>query len=301
MAMTRSQFLTLMVPGLRKVFFEQYKESELVYPRIYNVTKSSKRKESDQAIVGLDMMDTKAEGENLNYEAMAEGYSQDYIHTSYAKGVRITRELLDDELYNVIKRRIKSLARSARYRKEYDHALLFNNAGNTTYYTGGDDLGLLSTSHTQAGVAGGTWSNTPGSSDLSQSTLETGIVAFRSLTDDRGLLINIEPKYLLVPPALEPDAYELLRSTGKPGTADNDTNYLKGRLEIISWPFLTDTDSWFILADPSEIENPVSFNRVPVEFDSDGDFDSKDLKTSAYMRYSLGFIDPRFVYGSMGG
>ena len=220
MAMSRSQFLTLMVEGLREVFFLQYKEQEQVHPRIFEMQTSKKRKESYQGITGLGMLNVKVEGEPITYEDLVEGYDQDFLHTAYAKGLRFTRELLDDEQYGVMKRRTEALARSARYRKEYDHAKLFNNASATTYFAGQDDLALLSASHTLAAVAGTVWSNYSASTDLSLSALETAFTAIRTFKDDQNLLIGMEPATLLIPPQLEYDAYEILNSTGKPYTAD---------------------------------------------------------------------------------
>lgn len=299
MAMIRSQFLTLMVEGLREVFFLQYKEQEQVHPRIFDVQSSKKRKESYQGITGLGMLDVKPESEAITYEDLVEGYDQDFLHTAYAKGLRFSRELLDDEQYGVMKRRTEALSRSARYRKEYDHAKLFNNASATTYFSGNDDLALLSASHTLAAVPSTVWSNYSASTDLSLAALETAFTAIRTFKDDQNLLINMEPATLLIPPQLEYDAYEILNSSGKPYTADNEVNYFKGKLNVIVWPFITDTNAWFVLTKKSDAA-PLSFIRTKVEFDSDGDFDTKDLKVSAYTRYSLGFIDPRFCYGSMG-
>jgi len=34
-----------------------------------------------------------------------------------------------------------------------------------------------------------------------------------------------------------------------------------------------------------------------MEFKNDSDFDTMDLKVSAYCRFSNGFFDPRFCYG----
>jgi phage major head subunit gpT-like protein len=299
MVMTRAQFNSLMTEGLRKVFFMQYNDYPLQYQNIYEVVGSKKKSETDQIIAGIGMLDEKGEGENITYADMIEGYDKTFTHTAFAKGLRITRELIDDDMYGVIKKRVRALARAARYRKEYDHAKLFNYASATTYFTGADGLALLSASHTLAGTPGTTWSNYSASTDLSWTALETAINAMRRYVDDLNMLIQVEPTTLLIPPELEMDAIEILNSTNKPDTADNNTNAMKSRLKIVTWPFITDTNAWFVLCGKSDIA-PISFDRIGLEFDNDGDFDSKDLKVSAYTRYSNGFVDPRFCYGSMG-
>jgi phage major head subunit gpT-like protein len=298
--MNRSQFKSLLVEGLRKVFWMQFKDKETIYPRIYKVETSKKRKETDQSIAGIGMLVEKPEGEPLIYDDFTEGFDVDYIHTSYAKGLRFSRELIDDELYGVMAKRTQALSRSARYRKEYDHAALFNNATGTTVFTGGDGKALLATDHPLSGRPGETYGNCPASgTDLSLAALEVAETNFRRMKDDSGLLVSFTPKTLLVPPELKFDAWEIINSIGKLGTADNDKNYFQGKYDVITWDFLTDTNAWFLLADKSD-GAPVSFNRTPLEFDSDGDFDTKDLKVSAFTRYSRGFSDWRWVYGSAG-
>lgn len=295
MTMTRSAFLSLMAEGLRDVFFEQYNAMPMVYKDIYDVKSSKKRKEDYQDIVGIGMLDQKDEGESITYADASEGYTKSFIHTSWAKGIRATRELIDDDQYSVIAKRSQLLARSANYRKEYEHAKLFNNATATTYFTGQDTLALLSTAHTCAG-SGANFSNYSASTALSVTSLDTAFAAIRRYTDENGLLINLEPAVLLIPPELERTAYQILNSTGLSGTANNDANWYKGRLKVVTWKFITDTDRWFVLVPKSDLA-PISFDRVAVEFERDSDFDTKDLKMSAYTRFSNGFINPRFCYG----
>lgn len=296
MTMTRSGFLNLLVEGLSKVFYDQYKDYPTMYQKVYDVSKSSKYKETLHSVAPIGGLEVKAEGTSIEYEDMVDGFEKDFTHTAWAKGLRFTRELVDDERYGVMRDRTKQLARSGRITVETQHAKLFNYAIYTTYFTGQDGLSLLSASHTYENKSG-TWSNYSSSTDLSLTALETAFNAMRRYTDGTGNLIMCEPKYLLIPPELEMDAYEILKSSGKPYTADNEDNYFKGRLEVIAWPYLSvDTGIWFVLGDDKSLW-PKSYNRVPMEFQNDSDFDTMDLKVSAYTRFSNGFFDPRFCYG----
>ncbi len=297
MATTRSTFGgNLFLPGaLRKVFFLAYKEQPTIYDQIYDVVSSKRKAETDHTVAGLGKFDAKTEGVPLTYEDFVDGYEREYSHTAYAKGIRITRELLDDEQYGVMAKRAQALGRAARYRKEYDHALIFNNATSTTY-AGADALALLSNSHTLAAVPGTTVDNLDSNTSLSVAAIESACLFFRKLVDDQNLLIDMQPATLLVPPDLEREAHEILDSDRVPYKADNEVNVFKGRLNIIVWPHITHTDHWFVLCNKAQMA-PVSFDRVPLEFERDGDFDTKDLKMSGYMRYSFGFTDWRFCTG----
>lgn len=304
MATTRSAFASsLFVEGLRKVFFDQYKALAVVHPQVYDVRGSTKRQETEHTLPGLGMLTSKDEGVGMDFEDMIDGYEKSFSHTAYAKGIRMTREYMDDALYPEMKKQTQALAKSARYRKEYDHALLFNNANATTYFTGGDGLALLSDTHTIAGNPAVTFDNYQSGVDLSMTALEDAFNAMRRFPDDTtaasAMYINLEPKALLIPPELEWTAIQLLKSTLLPGSGNNDTNPMQSRLNIIVWPMITDTDAWFVLADKNDVA-PVSYNRVELEFDHDKDFSTKDVLVSAYTRYSNGFADPRFCVGSMG-
>lgn len=79
-------------------------------------------------------------------------------------------------------------------------------------------------------------------------------------------------------------------------TSSNETNYFNGRLKVVVWPFLTNSDAWFVLAD-KRYGAPVSFKRRPVTFGRDGEFDTGDIKIKSTMRYSYGTTDWRWCYG----
>ena len=304
MSTLRSAFSsTLFIEGLKKVFFLEYSELDTVHPQIYVVETSNKRQETYHTVPSLGMLTAKQEGVSMDFEDLVDGYEKTLTHTTYAKGIRISEELMEDEMYGVIAQRTKALARSANRRKEYDHALLFNSANATTYYTGGDGLELLSNSHTIAGNPAVTYDNYAASTDLSFTAIDDARAAMRRFPEDTtsasGLPLGLVPKILLVPPELETTALELVNSDKKPGTGDNEINVLKGKLEVVVWDYITDTNAWFLLAD-KKIVAPVSFTRRALRFDKDTDFVTQDLLASASTRYSNGFVDPRFCYGSMG-
>lgn len=298
MAITRALSTALLEEGLREVYFEWLDLKSMKYPSLFDIKSSNKRKETDHSVAGIGMLTEKEEGEPLTYEDFVDGYDVEYIHKTFAKGIRATEEMIEDELYGVMKGRAKALANATRYRMEYDHASLFNNADATTIFTGGDGVALLSDSHPLIAVPGTTKDNKV-SSSLSQSAIEDAVVHFKRMVNDRNLLVAMEPETLLIPPELEFDAIEILKSTGKSGTANNDVNAVAGRLKIVTWDFLTASDCWFVLAG-KRYGAPISFKRKGVSFGRDGDFDTGDLKMKARVRYSYGFSDWRWCYGNAG-
>jgi phage major head subunit gpT-like protein len=128
--------------------------------------------------------------------------------------------------------------------------------------------------------------------------------------DDRGKPLGIVPDVLVVPPDLQWTAMELLNSTYYPdmiaagtGSQKLAANQLKGRLEIVVSPYLTDTNDWFLLA-TKWIVKPIIFqSRVPVEFaalegTSEAGFMRDQYVYGVRARYNAGFGLWQTAFGS---
>jgi hypothetical protein len=84
----------------------------------------------------------------------------------------------------------------------------------------------------------------------------------------------------------------------RPGTTDNEVNALLEKdIQYTVNHYLTDTDSWFLLADEHKIN---FFWRRKPEFFKGNDFDTQDAKFQSAMRFSVGFSDFRGVTGDTG-
>jgi hypothetical protein len=212
-------------------------------------------------------------------------------------------------MYNVIEKLPKDLARAGRYKVETDAITLFNNAfskdiggaGKSAIY---DGLPLISASHplinttvNNFGFGAGLASNLV-TGALSDTTLKDAIILGQKQLDEAGKLIQMNFDTLVVPPALQFLAEELLRSTQKIGTANNDINVLKDAMKVVVNPFLTDSDAWYIM--DSKRHQLNYFWRVKPEFKREEDFDSLVAKYRGYMRYSFGCSDFRGIIGSPG-
>ena len=86
------------------------------------------------------------------------------------------------------------------------------------------------------------------------------------------------------------------------GTANNDINVLKATNAIPDGikinHYLTSAHAWFLR---TNVQNGMKmYQRVPIMFDQDNDFDTMNAKSKAYERYSFYWTDPRGVYGSNG-
>ncbi len=296
MTVLRANFGELLEPGLRKVFFNEFDRWEKEYDKICHVNTSKKKFEEDLMVVGLGIMPEKLEGVGTSYEDISQGYKKTYTHSTFSKGIRITQEMYEDDLYGIMKDLTGALARSAQQRKEVDIANIYNRAFNATY-TGPDGLNLIDNAHALS--IGGTQSNAlTTEADLDAASLQEALGVLESAKDEKGLNIALRGKTLVVPSDLQYTAYELLKSEFKPGTADNEVNAVGAKgLQFFVNHYLTDSDAWFVLADNHKVN---LFDRVPISFYKGSDFDTDDCKFKSRMRYSSGWSDWRGVVGSEG-
>jgi len=294
--------------GIDMVIHHAYDQREKIGRGLFNLRESTQYQENTQTVGGVGLLQTKLEGESINYSSMTEGHKGTFTHVDYALGMRATREMMRDELYGVMEDMAVELAYSANATEETILANTFNNGFNSSY-TGPDGLELFSSVHVRED--GGTFKNEPSSqADLSKSTLETGLTDFRkNFTDGAGKKLAIRPKYLLVSPDNQFTAARLLDSTNNPVVnygedADNDStaaiNPINGLgLQLVVWDYLTDTNAWFLLAE-KENHKLLCYTREEFNTDYIYDFDTKDYKISGQFAQSSGWGDVRGIYGVSG-
>ena len=142
----------------------------------------------------------------------------------------------------------------------------------------------------------------PVAADLNETSLEAAIIQIGKWTDDRGKLINARVRKMIVPIDLQYTSIRLLETQLQPGTANNDVNAIRTSASVPEGfavnHYLTDPDAWFLLTDVSD--GFKYFNRVPISEDSDGDFDTGNMRYKMRERYSFGISDYLASWGSPG-
>lgn len=301
MAINTGNFGKALWPGINKWYGDSYNEHVKEYTELFDTYSSRKAFEEDVSVSAFGLAPVKPQGSAVSYDTMQQGFVSRYSHIVYALGFIITREMKEDDLYDVVgKRNARSLAMSMTQTKETVAANVYNRAFNNSY-TGGDGLELCSTAHVN--IAGGTYANElTTAADLSEASLEQACIDLMGFTNDRGLKINVMPKKLIIPTALAFEAERILNTIGRVGTADNDLNALKSLNKfpggIVVNHYLTDADAWFIRTTaPDGLKH---FERRADDFTLDNDFDTDNAKFKATARYSFGWSDPRGIFGSPG-
>ena len=301
---TTNNFAKDLIPGVKTWFGQKYKEYPIEYLDIFEKMNSTRAFEEEVGVTGFGLAAIKNEGTGIAYDEQEQGFVSRYTHVTYGLGFIITREMYEDGIaVTVALRRANSLAFSIRQTKEIVGANILNRAFTAAYTMGSNSDGkeLCATDHPNK--AGGTWRNELSTSaDLSESALEQACIDIAGFTTDKGLTIAIRPKALIIPQALEFDAYRILESIGQSGTANNDINALRssGKFPqgIMVNHYLTDTDAWFIKTDcPDGLKY---MERRADSFGTENDFDTENAKFKATFRGSFGWSDPRGIFGSPG-
>ncbi len=298
MASKRSNWGDLLEPGFRKIFDDAFIELPMVFPQLFNVASSRKQDEFDSGATGFGLMQQTTEGEQVKYEDPLQMFDVTYTHLKFTKGFKVSEELVEDDLYNVIRTKPAQLARAARRTAENSASNVFNNGFDSTVI-GGDTKSLVSTVHPR--IDGGSSQSNASATGitLTESNLETGRIAMRQQLDDKGQRVQIIPNLILVPIDLEKTANIITGSNLRSGTADNDKNVYSGQFKVISWEYITNNNTMWFLIDRRQ-QKLMFFWRIRPEFNQDTAFDTGMALFKARTRFSNGFSDWRGVWGSLG-
>lgn len=293
--LTSGNFQALLEPKFRKIFFDTYDELPEQFSDVYKVQGSKKAKEYDYHVTGTGEWEEKQPGGPISEEEIDHGQEVTYVHKAYAKMITIERELIDDELYGIMDKLPKKLARGGRATVEKTAAAILNNAFTVNGYDGkplfANDHPLLHSSDVLDNLMTG--------SVLNDTNLKLGMTQMRTgMLTQEGLKAQASAKRLVIPADLEFTALVLLQSAGQAGTPNNDTNVLRGKLKPVVLDYLTNPKAWF-LQDPTLSELNF-FWRVKPEFKSTENFDNMVAKYRGYLRFSCGYSDVRGWVGNPG-
>ena len=300
MAINTGSFAKALWPGVNSWYGQAYDEHGVEYTDLFNTESSRKAYEEDMGTSMFGLAAVKPEGGQITYDTAQQGFLTRYTHVTYGLGFIITREMVDDDLYDIIgKKRAQGLAFSMRQTKEIIAANVYNNAFDSTY-SGGDGKELLATDHPT--IMGAAFANENTAATLSEASLEDLSIDIMQAKNDRGLNISLIPDCLIINPELVYEADRILNSPLRVGTANNDLNALRnmgkfpGGVKVNH--YLTDTNAYFIRTNcPDGMKH---FERRSDDFTMDNDFDTDNAKYKATGRYSFGWTDPRGLYGNAG-
>jgi len=298
---------------LMKLMHDGWNEYPNVLLNIFNHNKSTKRFEEWTGMVGIGKAEEKPFGQPMVYKDLSVETPKRIQMRTFAVGLRLVMEDIQDDQTGVLERTAPMFGRAHGVSIELDCASVFNTAFSTTLFTGYDGKALCATDHPlekptwdpatdfdwSTGPNKYTWANRlPADADLDYTSYLDMLTLLRRQVARDGIPLELTPQFILVPPELEPIAFEVTKSEMRPDTANNAKSwgYSKVRQIVVS-NFLFDTDMWFILADQHDLQY---FERMPFKTrkrDAEGTWDT--IIESVH-RHGVGFHDPRGIVGSAG-
>jgi len=302
MAISRSQLVKELEPGLNALFGLEYKRYENQHAEIYVEESSDRAFEEEVMLSGFANAQVKGEGAGVAFDSAQETFTARYTMETVALAFAITEEAIEDNLYDrLASRYTKALARSMSNAKQVKAVEpLINGLPQTATYNSGDGVALFSTAHP---TIAGTFQNTlTTQADLNETSLEQALIDIAGMTDERGLRVAARAVKMIVPSENQFNADRLMKSQGRTGTADNDINAIVSMGMVPQGyrvnNYLTDSDSWYLMTD---VPNGMKyFNRAPLTTAMEGDFDTGNVRYKARERYVFGVSDPRGIFGVQG-
>ena len=302
MAISRSQLVKELEPGLNALFGLEYKRYENQHAEIYVEESSDRAFEEEVMLSGFANAQVKGEGAGVAFDSAQETFTARYTMETVALAFAITEEAIEDNLYDrLASRYTKALARSMSNAKQVKAVEpLINGLPSTATFNSGDGVALFSTAHP---TIAGTFQNTlTTQADLNETSLEQALIDIAGMTDERGLRVAARAVKMVVPSENQFNADRLMKSQGRTGTADNDINAIVSMGMVPQGyrvnNYLTDSDSWYLMTD---VPNGMKyFNRAPLNTAMEGDFDTGNVRYKARERYVFGVSDPRGIFGCEG-
>lgn len=287
-------------PGVYAMFGMSYQNRDEWKDLVATATSDKHREEMVQNN-GFGLAAIKEQGGSVGYDTTSQGGTAIAMHIVYALGYIVTREAIEDNLYEKLAMgRSRALKRAMVETKNTVVANWFNRGFDSNYPVGPDQRPLFSLTHPS--TSGNQSNQLATAADLSEASLEDMVILANGANDDRGNKVALQVKSLHIPRQLEFEAARILKSVQQNDTANNAINALRAQG---TFPesfkvnhFFTDPDAFFIKTD---VEDGLTlFQRRELEFTKDNDFGTENALAKATERYSLQIGDFRNWYGTPG-
>jgi hypothetical protein len=95
-------FAKALWPGVKTWYGKSYDEYDVEWDKLVDTEKSSRAFEEDVGISSFGLALVKPEGSPISYDSEKQGFITRYQPVVFALGFVITREMMDDDLYDIV-------------------------------------------------------------------------------------------------------------------------------------------------------------------------------------------------------
>jgi HK97 family phage prohead protease len=216
--------------------------------------------------------------------------AESYRLATYGRIIGITRQaLINDDLgaFADLARRMGQAAAATEAQLLVDLLLLNNGNGPTM----SDGKPLFHADHKNKGTAAA----------LAVDALGAARTSMRKQVGLSGELIDVSPRFLLVPPDLETKAEQIMTALNP--TTPEDTNPFAGKLAISVEPRFPDAKRWYVAADPATVDG-LEYSYLEgeegVQIETKAGFEVDGVQIKARLDFGAGFVDWRGWYQNAG-
>lgn len=272
-----------------------------------------------QGVTGFNLLEEFDEGDGIKYDRTFPAHQTEYVPRQIGKGVTISQLLaktrtseLEAKLDEVRQLRMTS----SRTLDTWAWQVIADGFATTDQKFQiarlQDSVSMYSTAHTSLVPGVSNRSNRVASNPtLTNTSLFNAQKIIKEQLNGRGLPINYQGGFtLVVPPALEQTAFELVKSQLKANTTDNNINFFQGvGIDLVSSTYLGSANnsatnaetSWYLFARDVDTEQSMRYVTLQdPKIEQAVDFDTKTIKVSVDMAPSFGYSTFEFTAASDG-
>lgn len=292
----REQFMEL--EGVLKTVYDlDMKKKKDFIPILYNVDNSNRSQENHFGFGGGGLMQ-KWTG-TVHYDTIGKRWKTEYRHGKWSDGVQIEREALMFKEYKDVKRQTKIKTHTTYLTLQTHGASTFNNAFDTSF-AGADGKPLCAATGAGHPFSPDNSAETQvnaGTLDLTPKNIETVRNAMWDFTDDRGNILGVNPRLILVGNYYQKKAKEIVGSDKEPYTAENTINIWNDELTYLHCPWIKGK-KWF-LSDPDMMNMYLNwyYARKP-KLEYEDDFNTEVGQYKIVGMWSFGWDEWFWVYGN---
>lgn len=292
--------LAAIFQNLKATFNKAFSNAPTIWPKVAMKIQSTT---SENSYAWLSKFPRMRKWVGEKHVKQLEAHKYTIVNDDFEATVEVDRNDIEDDQLGIYGPQAQMAGESAKNLPDELVAELVDGAFTNTCY---DGQYFFDTDHEvdEASVSNkGTAPLSIATQAAAQASYGAARTALRSMKDEEGRSLNVNPNILLVPPALEDVANALMNSER---LEDGKVNLYKGTAEVVVMPGLTSDTAWFLL-DTTKAVKPfilqVRKEPVPVamtDINSDIVFTKKKFLFGAEARMAVGYGFWQMAYGSTG-
>ena len=295
-----ANFGDLLDPRFQKIFSEEKPQIPSMIGSIYTMVPTNGRNNMTWSEVGT-LPDIEEFTGTVPYSSSSQGYDVTMTPVEFAGGFQVQRKLFDDEQYNIMDQKPKSLRMAVDRTREQHAFRLFNNAFSVDSYfmAHSEGVALCSDLHTtNSGASTASGFDNKGTASMTAVAVAANRIQMRGFRGDIAEKLDVVPTELWYPTDLFEVAYEIMQASGKVDTANNNPNVHKGKYTGYECQYMNDTNNWFMCDGTLRKMYVFWSDRISPEFAMIEDFDTLIAKWRTYGRWANAFTNWRWVMGN---